>query len=331
MYILQQKMKIINVLKKWISGFSYTFDRDRVTGEAMEHFIQLVKDEEDEKMQNWGLFLQEQWTNVNSVVVDQGNYPISIGVDQLEFILEERDLKFIDIDPEEFARQICLYHQRLFKLITPRDIISYLSELKNKKNGIYPLSKFSKLTQNWVIAEIASGETTSERAKIINTYCRLILHLVDLGNIHGALDIYTGCAHFLVDRLKKTWRKVDHSKWKQISALMNPLHNHRELRNAFKEQEEPNLFPLVLLCKDMYQLNETQDNWENTSMINFEKRRSYSQKIISNISTSQRINYEFFTVNCIRMYFKRIEMVDEMELEKQYIILAELEKKKKKG
>eukprot|EP01130_Rhizamoeba_saxonica_P017337 TRINITY_DN8372_c0_g1_i2.p1 TRINITY_DN8372_c0_g1~~TRINITY_DN8372_c0_g1_i2.p1 ORF type:complete len:436 (-),score=80.29 TRINITY_DN8372_c0_g1_i2:69-1376(-) len=329
MEILKKKMKIINVIKKWLVGYPYTFGKDKDTSKAMSKFIQIIDDEQDEKMKNWGEFLRNRWSSFQFIDLDL-NYPQSIGVEMLGEIMQQRELRILDFDATELARQLCLKHQKYFKKINAYDIITYLDQNENENNNINPLSDFSGKIQNWVIAEIGLGETQSIRTKILNHIFKLILNLIHYGNFHGAYDVYTGCANFLVDRLKKTWSKAERNKWKSIVTLMSPTYNHNALRSEFGDLDEPALFPLILLCKDMYQLNETDNTWENTKMINFRKLRSYADKIISNVSRGQRISYEFLLVPEYKIFFNKLPLYEEVMLEEIYDQIMDQEKKKKK-
>jgi len=121
---------------------------------------------------------------------------------------------------------------------------------------------------------------------------------VNIGNFNSLMAIIAGMNMNPIQRLKKTWGKVNKDKFDILEHQMNPSNNFGSYRSSLKaalwrsegamEDRERIVIPFFsLFVKDMYFLNEGCSNKTENGMINFDKFWQLAKQISDFITWKQ--------------------------------------------
>jgi len=139
-----------------------------------------------------------------------------------------------------------------------------------------------------------------------------------MSNLQAATDVYIGLDHYLISRLKKTWKDLDKQwidKWKVITDLVVPLGSWKNMRNAFEMAPSPCTFPYPIFKRDLISIDENEDYWDSKKIfLNFYKRRLIAN-VIFQIDKTKREKYKFHPVQELQDYIYNFTILNEEELE----------------
>ena len=119
------------------------------------------------------------------------------------------NLKFEDIHPVEFARQLALVDHGLYRAIQPSEVLHMRwtkEALKEKKspNVLKMIEQFNRVGQ-WVISTIITEHDKPSRVKYLQLMIRIAYESHQLNNLNGAMAMISGLRNSNVIRLKDTW------------------------------------------------------------------------------------------------------------------------------
>ena len=228
-----------------------------------------------------------------------------------ETIIPEKIEKVFDIfnwDPKEIARQITLYTQFIYRNINCQELLlagwTKSDKMEKSPNVSKLIERFNKITQ-WIMEEILSYDTSSDRAKVIEIFISVANELKNIHNLNDCFALMTTFNHLSIKRLKRTWSKVSNdakNTQKEISKLCSILKNYEKIKNEYlhyrnnlkdintiKEGCIPYLAPYL---KDLAFLEEGQKYFSQNKLINITKIIKVG-KIINNIKESQMFVYGY--------------------------------------
>lgn len=118
-------------------------------------------------------------------------------------------MKFEDINPVEFARQLALVDHTLYRTIQPAEILHMnwtKAQTKHKKaaNVLNMIEQFNSVGQ-WVISTIITTYDKQKRCKILQNMIKIAHESFSLRNFNGAMAMISGLKNSNVIRLKETW------------------------------------------------------------------------------------------------------------------------------
>ncbi|XP_014675863.1 PREDICTED: ras-GEF domain-containing family member 1B-A-like, partial [Priapulus caudatus] len=156
-----------------------------------------------------------------------------------------------------------------------------ITEMKKTKNLEYYAKWFNRLSY-LVATDICLNVKKKQRAKIIEYFIDVAKECFNLGNFNSLMAIVAGMNMAPVSRLKKTWSKVDTSKFDILEHQMDPASNFNSYRATLQaamwrsegghNDREKIIIPFFsLLLKDIYYLNEGCANKLPNGHVNFEK------------------------------------------------------------
>lgn len=228
-----------------------------------------------------------------------------------------------------------LLHFKQFVTIRPTDLYEAAKGTQKADNPIHAISDFSKKITWWVTSEIISTPHLKKRTVTLNNFLRLIMRLLELNNFHGAMDVYVGVNHYLVGRLKKTWKGVDKAlqiQWRQLNDLLSPVGSWGNLRRRINASTPPLIIPPAVFLHDMIAIIENDDYWDDEHrLLNFHKMRLFAG-VMKSVFRCQTENYQLVSVPVVEEYLrKHVLVLSETELEQEVIGLQVQEKGSKEG
>ncbi|KAJ6234207.1 guanine nucleotide exchange factor [Anaeramoeba flamelloides] len=237
----------------------------------------------------------------------------SSGNNRFESILPNNlnKFKFLDLSPEELARQLTLVEHNLFQKIESREFVGFvwndLTILKERSPNLLNFLRRWKFLNRWVITTILNPSKSIHRAQIIAHWLSIAKIFSGINNFSGVFCITSALQNESIVRLDLTWSEVPMSAKRILDQLLNlvsKINNYRKYRLTLKTTESPALPFLHLYLYDMSVIrynNKTELNSEKEEEINFEPYWPIS-KIISKIQLLQRVKFPFNKISEIKDY-----------------------------
>ncbi|RKP20339.1 ras GEF [Rozella allomycis CSF55] len=273
----QIQLKYVNILKNWMQNHWLDFEGDdqfitetnKVIEQNNERFVVVSNIEPPPKP-----------IIPKTLIKKFSGDP----TERLKTSLESINLKLIDIDPLEVARQITLIEHKLFLSIKPYEFLN-LAWMKDdrdvKSPNIMAMTRFSNHIVNWVITEIV---TIKENLKLRA----------------AAFEKFIQVAQTLSAKLLKTYDDLNNVASSDL--------NFKNLRSRVQNAEPPVIpFPGLFQGDLVYLDTCNKDKLEN-GLINFTKQ----QKIylcIQEIQSYQKSFYNLEVVDDIADYIKNINIL----------------------
>eukprot|EP01129_Flabellula_baltica_P002708 TRINITY_DN1253_c0_g1_i1.p1 TRINITY_DN1253_c0_g1~~TRINITY_DN1253_c0_g1_i1.p1 ORF type:complete len:573 (-),score=132.49 TRINITY_DN1253_c0_g1_i1:20-1738(-) len=259
---------------------------------------------------------------------------------------------FKDFDPEELARQMCLFEQEIFREIKP---VELMDQNWNKNKEAAPhltmmIAFFNNLSRA-VASLICSYPTPKERGKIILKVLKTIGFLAQFNNYNSAQALCSALNSAGVYRMGISWYHAKKNKrayddYVEVQETLSPDGSYKGIRNAIRNASPPCIPFLGVYLTDLTFIEDGNSKtliveYKRDDIINFEKMRKVSL-IIQNIMLLQQKPYNFEPVPVIQDFLEGIsngvgcDQTEEedyeisRELEPKDKIVAFLEKKKKR-
>lgn len=325
------KFRIVNVFKKWLNyHYAYEFE-DKTIQTKMAKWINGLKGE-----QTLYIYMHNAWekrlqTNYEAYEIED-EVPKSI-IPKKQLV---DDLGFLDIDPSEMARQITLLNQQMLINVRNNHLLEFLSNPKDPGNPVVEISEYSRTMTAWVTTEILTTPQIKKRTLVLSNFIRLCHCLLGLNNFHGAMDIYLGITHFLVNRLKKTRKAMSSSakeKLKHLNQIFAVDGGWRSLRGTIKNSTAPLIVPVAIWLHDLIVIDENDDHWESEvhhhKLVNFHKLRLFAA-VFKEVYKCQLEPYNFNKIPIIETFLTRhLVALNPEELEKESMTIDRNESKPK--
>ena len=219
--------------------------------------------------------------------------------------------KIFDIfswDPIEIARQITIFTQYLYRNIGCQELLlggwTKSDKMEKSPNVSKLIIRFNKITK-WIMEEILSYDSATDRAKVIEIFIKVAAELRNLHNLNDCFAIMTTFNHLSIKRLKRTWNKVTAEAkniQSELSKLCSILKNFDKIKTEFLDYKNnikdintlqegciPYLAPYL---KDLAFLEEGQKYFNQNKLININKIFIVG-RIIRNIKESQMFVYGY--------------------------------------
>ncbi|XP_051153527.1 uncharacterized protein LOC127276881 [Leptopilina boulardi] len=176
------------------------------------------------------------------------------------------------IGPEEFVQA---FAKELPHLETS------FKEMKKTRNLESYAQWFNRLSY-FVATEVSKHIKKKQRVRVVEYWIETARECFNFGNFNSLMAIIAGLNMSPITRLKKTWAKVQTSKFAILEHQMDPSSNFSSYRSTLKaamwrsagatDEQQRIVIPFFsLLVKDLYFLNEGCSNKLPNGHINFEK------------------------------------------------------------
>jgi RasGEF domain/RasGEF N-terminal motif len=330
------RLRITNVLKLWITEFTYDFQNDDTLLDMFEQFTGQMLERDESKLFGGRLrsLMQE---HRNAAMLPGANNP------EPYIPCRSNNLQLIDIHPVELARQLTLHDFEVFKRIRPVELLNGAfskSDKEERAPTVLKLIETFNHTSFWVASEVVSQRKAKERVRVVTYLILVMAELLVLNNFHSLMALYTALIMTPIQRLKITWREVKAKHiaiLKQVEFVMDPTKNFANYRNALRDSKPPSIPFQGAFLSD---LTFTAENAAITQdgLINWEKMMILG-KVLLEVHRYQEVSYCFEFVRSIRNYLRKdtVALSESVlyalskELESREAIAADEEKHAKKA
>ncbi|XP_021342900.1 ras-GEF domain-containing family member 1B-like isoform X3 [Mizuhopecten yessoensis] len=301
---------IVQLLSEWAEMFPYDFRDDRMMNQLKEITQRIVTIYPE---------LRGDVTNIKHNLVNRlaglqkYEEELSKWSDQALEKSKSQEVPTTDItevcgNPLEFAQQLTHIELERLRNIGPEEFVQAFSkESHSSETTIRDVKKTSNLEAyvQWfnrlsyfVATEICSHLKKKNRVKMIEYFTDVAKECINIGNFNSLMAIIAGMNLSPVARLKKTWAKVNTTKFEILEHQMDPSNNFGSYRSCLKAamwrsdsaatDREKIVIPFFsLFVKDIYFLNEGCNSKLANGTINFEKFWQLAKHISDFISWQQ--------------------------------------------
>ena len=245
---------------------------------------------------------------------------------QKEKIEERGELKFQDVDPLEFARQITLIESDLFSKIKPTEFLdqSWAKEEKLiKATNICEMIQWSYHVTQWLISEIILSKDTKARVAVYEKIVQLAQHLDQLHNFNGVKEVLLAVQSPIIKALNKMKELVSPKFIKILEDLERATSsdmNFKHLRSKIHNSALPLIPYPGIYQSDLAAIDNGSKNILDNRMINFSKYIRLAS-YIQELQVYQQASYILETVPEIADYIKNFDILSEADAIRQATVL----------
>ncbi|KAK3818342.1 MAG: ras guanine nucleotide exchange factor domain-containing protein [Benniella sp.] len=223
-------------------------------------------------------------------------------------------LRFLDIDPLEFARQLTILEANCYNRIKPVECLNkaWTSEdpaIAAKSANIKKMIEASNLYSNWINEIVMNEKDPKKRAAVIKHVISIGEKLRQLNNFSMLSATTAALAHCAVHRLKRTWELVPGRSMTALATLQNVMSSAKSWANYRQELHSTNPpcvpFLGIYLTDLVFIEDGNLDFIKGTDQhINFYKRVRTAE-VIREIQQYQSVPYCLTNVREIQAYIRR--------------------------
>ncbi|XP_064543295.1 ras-GEF domain-containing family member 1C isoform X1 [Drosophila montana] len=180
---------------------------------------------------------------------------------------------------------------------------------------------------NLTATEILKAGKKSQRVQMVEFWIDTALECFNTGNFNSLMAILTALNMTAISRLKKTWSKVQTTKFEGLEHQMDPSSNFHNYRSTMKaaiwrsEREAANkieraIIPFFsLFLKDFYSIHENHNTRLANGFFNFEKCTLLGTQL-RNFYKCQQLDCPYEQVSHVVAYLQKAEVFTEEVLMK---------------
>lgn len=302
------RLRILNLLKKWIVTHKYDFE-DRAVSQLVHDFL-------DNTLKLTGYErIAENLSNLLSV----SSWPQPLEGPKSIYPPNKESLDLLDIDPLELARQMTLDDLVLYSSLEVRDFLSCEwsdRATPEKARTIRAMTDNFNVTAEWVTGTLLSPVMDDQtRGKCIRHFILTASELLKMNNFNSCVKILGALGGQAIFRLH-TWDRVPKEDVKVYEDMRGLIANHwaglRELMATCKPPSIPVISPFL---GDLTYIAEMKAKRNN--MYNFRKLLLTSQAIDKALRHID-FRYWFNDIPEIRRWIKACEKNKRMTPEKAH-------------
>lgn len=184
----------------------------------------------------------------------------------------------LDWSDEEIASQLTFNSTIQLSMISNKEFLAAKFLKKEKKVTSPTLVKITQRFDNlilFVIEDILSYDHKPVRAKMIEKWIDIAKKCKEMKNYNDSMSIKSALNHFIIAKLKLSWKYVKRSSIKtleQLNTFFSCEGNYKYLREEIKSLKNVPFVPyLGILMRDIAFYEEKGKYVTNNKMINFEK------------------------------------------------------------
>eukprot|EP01127_Copromyxa_protea_P000196 TRINITY_DN10185_c0_g1_i1.p1 TRINITY_DN10185_c0_g1~~TRINITY_DN10185_c0_g1_i1.p1 ORF type:complete len:1047 (-),score=228.31 TRINITY_DN10185_c0_g1_i1:56-2896(-) len=301
-------LRVVNVLKSWITNHFYHFQEDPALKEKLLGFI------------NGKLHatLPNSASSLNALIAKQTvaeapkcTNPVPEPIIPMNTITGE-NAQLTDLDPHEVARQLCLISSDLFCKIKPRDMLALKDE---DRPNLKAFDDNLVAIQAWALEEISTFQKLGQASLALEILGQIAYHSSVYNNWHAAFAIINAFNVTYTSQLKMDWKKVTNP------IAMKFYFDHRDIFSPSQKKELGELlknlvYPCVPIVSpyvgaiELIQKANPQDML-TPQIINIDKNKKIGE-IIVRLQRLQKVTYNFVPVPAIQGYLLRSREVSQL-------------------
>ncbi|KAJ5724002.1 hypothetical protein N7488_002037 [Penicillium malachiteum] len=210
-----------------------------------------------------------------------------------------KKLKFLDIDPTEFARQLTIIESRLYSKIRATECLNKTWQKKVGPDEPEPASNVKALIlhsnqlTNWVAEMILTQGDVKKRVVVIKHFVNVADKCRSLNNYSTLTSIISALGTAPIHRLGRTWGQVSgrtSSILEQMRRLMASTKNFGEYRETLHLANPPCIPFFGVYLTDLTFIEDGIPSLTPSELINFNKRAKTAE-VIRDIQQYQNVPY----------------------------------------
>ncbi|KAJ9604241.1 cell division cycle- protein [Cladophialophora chaetospira] len=211
-----------------------------------------------------------------------------------------KKLKFLDIDPREFARQLTIMESKLYGKIKPVECLAKTWERKANADpsdtapNVKALIFHSNKLTHWVSAMILSQAEVKKRVVIIKQFVQIAEQCRALNNFSSVTAIISALGTSHIVRLSRTWQAVNPKTNAMLEAMRNLIasgKNFLQYRETLRIANPPCIPFLGVYLTDLTFIEDgIPSHIKGSELINFAKRTKTAE-VIRDIQQYQNVPY----------------------------------------
>ncbi|KAK7065858.1 Ras protein-specific guanine nucleotide-releasing factor [Halocaridina rubra] len=287
-------MRVLNVLRHWVSKHSQDFDTDSKLRNLTIAFLDdlvcgptLLPAEHKAASQLLRLLTKE----------DQPNQPRVELTTLLAPPLTPSKESIETLSALEVAEQMTYIDHQIFISIRSEEFLKTAwmkPDKQEKAPDILLITRRFNEVSRLVASEVIRGGTLASRVAVIEKWVAVADICRCLHNFNGVLQVCAAFQNTSVFRLKKTWEKVSKTTrqtLEKLQALVSADGRFRSLRDALHRCDPPCIPYLGMYLTDLSFIEEGTPNFTDDGLLNFSKMRMIAH-VIREIRHFQQTPYK---------------------------------------
>ncbi|XP_063895048.1 ras-specific guanine nucleotide-releasing factor 1 [Helicoverpa armigera] len=321
-------MRVLNVLRHWISKHSHDFWSDeRLRGLTMDFLKEiegspgLLPAEHKAAAQLLRLLERAPDRNVDlKTLFIPPHVPTKESVETLSAL--------------EIAEQMTYLDYQIFSSINSEEFLGQAwtkADKAERAPHILMMTAHFNHISNLVISEILKKYTLAGRVAAIEKWAAVADIARCLHNFNGVLQVCAALSNTSVYRLKKTWEKVSKTSKQTIERMQTIISSEcrfRILRDALHRCDPPCIPYLGMYLSDLSFIEEGTTNYTPDGLLNFSKMRMIAH-VIREIRNFQQTPYKIDHIPKVCEFLLDKTLV--IPEERQYTLSLELEPRVARG
>lgn len=295
------RFRVVNILKSWFDSY-WMENNDDASNELLRRVYSFAKDSiatsntpgSGPLMTSVERRIKGHDTTKGLVPTQNSSMPTPIMPKNM------KKLKFLDIDPTEFARQLTIIESRLYGKIKPTECLNKTWQRKlgpddpEPAGNVKALILHSNQLTNWVAEMILNQSDVKKRVVVIKHFVSVADKCRAMNNFSTMTSIISALSTAPIGRLTRTWAQVNARTMtvlEQMRKLMHNTKNFGEYREALHLANPPCIPFFGVYLTDLTFIEDGIPSViKRTDLINFAKRAKTAD-VIRDIQQYQNVPY----------------------------------------
>lgn len=317
-------MRVLNVLRHWVSKHSQDFDQDQKLKTLTIQFLEdiqcspsLLPAEYKAAGQLLRLITKEEPENSKVDLNVLLAAPTAASKENIE-----------TLSALEIAEQMTYLDHQIFVSICSEEFLgqAWIKVDKNvKAPRIEAMTKRFNQMSALVVSEIVRRNNISARVAAIEKWAAVADIARCLHNFNGVLQICAAFNNNVVFRLKKTWEKVSKTTRQTIEKLQTIVSSDgrfRNLRESLHRCDPPCIPYLGMYLTDLSFIEESTPNFSHDKLLNFSKMRMIAH-VIREVRNFQQVPYKIEHIPKVTNYLQDPTLI--LDEDEMYRLSLEIE------
>ncbi|XP_022672231.1 ras-specific guanine nucleotide-releasing factor 2-like isoform X2 [Varroa destructor] len=288
-------MRVLNVLRHWVSKHSQDFENDERLHQMTTEFL-------DELVHNMSLLPAEHKAAaqllqmMNNTKKDENQADVDLDILLAPHMTPSKE-NVESLSALEIAEGMTYLDHKIFINIRSEEFLgqAWMKPEKATKAGhILLMTRRFNDVSRLVVSEIMRCPEMSKRVAIIEKWAAVADICRCLHNLNGVLQICAAFMNSSVFRLKKTWERVSKTTKQTIDKLQTLVSadgRFRNMRDALHRCDPPCIPYLGMYLTDLSFIEEGTPNFTDEGLLNFSKMRMIAH-VIREIRHFQQTPYK---------------------------------------